>query len=108
MLARLLSAKQVVALLTTPGLYLFYRGKVYRRRSIEFRSFPERQETRFPIWALIDADAFSQAPLIGPGNKVWPIQASFPQPAQWKGWQKQFGAVVMGMPVWNMKELMMG
>ena len=108
MLARLISAKQVVLLFAKSTLYLFFCGKVYEQLSCRFRGLPTRQKVRFPIWALIDADTLSQPSLIDHSDDIWPVQASSPQPIRWKAWKKQFGAVLIGMPVWNMRELMAG
>lgn len=109
MLARLISAKQVVLLFTGSTLLLFFRGTVYERKSACFSNLPRHQKSRrFHIWTLINADALSQAPLIDSPQTIWPVQACSPEPILWKAWSKQRGAVVMGMPVCSRAELLAG
>ena len=112
MLARLISAKQVVLLSTGSRVYLFYRGKVYTRGSVDFSYLPRRQQPQltlqFPVWALINSDGPSQPPIIDSDDNIWPIQASSPQPIRWKAWAKQRKATIVGMPLWSTDELMKG
>jgi hypothetical protein len=42
------------------------------------------------------------------GGYIWLIQASSPKPVQWRVWAKQRKAALLGMPLWNMGELMEG
>ncbi len=110
MLARLISARQVVLLCDSSDVHLFYRGQVYFRSAMfGFGGLPKRRRTPYcPIWALIDMDYQHQGPPITGSSNIWPIQASSPDPARWKHWHKQNGAALLGLPPWNMEELMKG
>jgi hypothetical protein len=110
LLARLISARQVVLLYGVSGIRLFFKGRVYSRPAVYgFGSLPRRPGAQYsPIWMLTDIDNKSEALPFPTGLKVWPIQASSPNPARWKVWQKQYGAALWGMPLWDMKELMEG
>ena len=110
MLVRLISAHQVVLLCDSENLFLFYAGQTYSRpAAIGFGGLPERLHTSYyPVWALIDVDFQDRGPGIESHSDIWPIQTSSPKPQRWRSWSKQFGAVVLGMPLWNIKDLMMG
>ena len=111
MLARLISANQVVLLCDSPKLYLFYNGQVYTRSTEPsgFENLPERQRMRYwPVWTLIDIDNKKEGPPLSNSSDVWPIQTSSPKIARWKLWSKQYGAAVLGMPPWNEEELVRG
>ena len=109
MLARLISAEQVVLLYTTSEVLLFYQEMVYMREWPSFSCVPMHQlDPLFYAWALVDADSTAQGPPINSDHAIWPIQASSPQPIRWKAWSKQRSAVVLGMPLWNMEELKQG
>jgi hypothetical protein len=110
MLVRLISARQVVLLWDSSRAYLFYRGQVYFRSTVfGFEDLPEHQRTPYcPIWALIDMDYQYQGPPITGSSNIWPIQASSPDPVRWKHWRKQNRAALLGLPPWNMEELMEG
>ena len=107
MLARLVSARQVVLLCDGFEIRLLYQGQVYSRPSESgFRHLPKHSKKPYcPIWALIDVDFKGKEPFIPPDSNVWPIQASSPNPARWKSWAKQFISAVWGMPLWDMREL---
>jgi hypothetical protein len=109
-LARLLSARQVVLLCTSKEIHLFYRGEVYfRPTASSFEELPERLGSEYyPIWTLIDVDFKKEESVIPEGANIWPIQASSPNSSRWKVWQNHFGAAVWGMPLWNMEELIKG
>src|SRR5258708_10563390 len=66
MLARLISARQVVLLCDSSDVHLFYRGQVYFRSAMfGFGGLPKRRRTPYcPIWALIDMDYQHQGPPI--------------------------------------------
>ena len=109
MLARLISAKQVVLIYTGSKVLLFYQGKVYRQRPADFSFVPRHKlDPFFLAWALIDADSEGQEPSIDSDHYIWPIQASPPQLIRWKAWSKQRSATLLGMPLWNMEELKEG
>jgi len=110
MLARLISDRQVVLLCDTSAVFLFFHGKVYSRPTqCGFRDLPKRKGAPYcPIWALIDVDFLNEGPPITDSNNIWPILASSPNPIRWKSWRKQTGAVLLGMPLWEMDELMEG
>lgn len=109
MLARLISAKQVVLMSTGCSLFLFYNGKVYHREGIYAFHLPTHQRDRhWPIFTLIDVDVAYQGPFISSDYKIWPIQASPPEPDKWRSWSKQRGAALLGMPLWSFEELMEG
>ncbi|KAF9779812.1 hypothetical protein BJ322DRAFT_1086617 [Thelephora terrestris] len=109
MLVRLLSARQVVLLYEKSGIYLFYLGQVYFSAARNFGHLPEHRTKGFcPVWALIDADLEAQEPPIRAHSNIWPIQASPPDPIRWKVWVRQNHASILGMPKWNMEELVKG
>lgn len=110
MLARLISARQVVLAYDGTRLRLFYQGQVYSRpAAYDFDNLPQGPDTEYcPIWMLIDVDNQNQEPPIPTGLEVWPIQASSPNPLQWKSWRKQYNAALWGMPLWDLEELMEG
>ena len=109
MLARLISARQVVVLCDNNRCYLFYAGTVYSRPAeFGFVALPTHKESEdFPVWALIDLDFQERGPQVGSAN-VWAIQTSSPNPIRWKSWRKQHRAALLGMPLWSMEELMKG
>jgi hypothetical protein len=108
MLVQLISADQVVLLYDTSETYLFYSGEVYEQpRQSGFKNLPENHRPHFPVWALIDMDFGDRGPPITSSSDIWPVQASS-NSVQWKSWSKQFGAAELGMPLWNMEELMKG
>jgi len=110
MLARLISAGQVVLLYQAPTIYLFYRGEVYfRSGSGGLTLVPLRLRMNYcPIFALIDGDYEGQGVSLGGNSAIWPIQATSPNPERWKEWMKQNSASLLGMPLWNVEELVKG
>jgi len=109
MLVRLISAGQVVLLYKSPMIYLFYRGEVYSRDDSKgFLFLPRRLRGYFPVWALIDGDYEGRVTSLGGDSDIWPIEATSPNPKQWKEWVKQNTAAVLGMPLWNAEELVEG
>lgn len=109
MLAQLVSANQAVLLSTQSTLYLFYQGQVYKQKGVGFPHIPtHRWDEDFTMWTLIDSDTLTQPPIIGHGSDIWPIQVSPPNPSWWKSWSKQREAALLGMSLWDMKELMEG
>ena len=108
MLVRLMAADQVVLLFNASGLSLFYHGKVYLRPAIYgFCGIP-KHNSRYPIWTLVDVDFCDQGPPLNPSLDIWPIQASDPNPRQFESWVERYEASVLGMPLWNMEELIQG
>jgi len=110
MLARLFSVQQVVLLSDGPDIYLFYRGKVYRRPAeLSFENLPKNPNREYcPIPALVVGDFNDWASFLYRDANVWPIQASSPQPKRWKHWVKQYNAATLVMPLWSTEELMKG
>ena len=110
MLARLISADQVVLLCDFNNIHLFYRGRVYMRLAqFGIENLPKHQEIPYcPVWALIDVDFNDRGPPLSSTSNVWPTQASSPNPIRWKSWRKQYGAAELGMPLWSKEELMAG
>ena len=110
MLARLISAGQVALLYKTPKIYLFYRGGVYSQNKSEgFNYLPWRPRTGYcPIWALIDGDYEGEGISLGGDSAIWPIHATSPNPKRWKEWLKQNNGAILGMPLWNVEELVEG
>ena len=109
MLARLISARQTVILCDNSDVHLFYHGQVYRRTEPNLGILPSHKLLqRCPVWMLIDADLEGQGPPITRSSNVWPIHASSPSSDRWKFWGKQLMAVSLGMPKWNMDELIQG
>jgi len=110
MLARLISDRQVVLLCDSSTAFFFFHGKVYSRPTqYGFKDLPECKGALYcPIWALIDVDCLDEAPPITGSDNIWPIQAASPNPIRWKSWSKQNGARLLGMPLWEMDELMEG
>ena len=109
MLARLISARQVVLWYNNYRAYLFFRGQVYTRMGASgFMDLPQYQGSYCPVWALIDVDFLAQGPPLSGYSDCWPIQASPPQSILWKPWVKRCYAALLGMPPWNFEELMEG
>ena len=109
MLARLISAGQVVALCGSLNIYLFYQGQVYvRLTQFGTRGLPEHQGMYCPVWILIDVDFNDRGPPLSSTSNAWPIQVSSPNPVRWKSWLKQCRGAKLGMPLWNMEELVAG
>jgi len=110
MLMSLISAHQVVLLCDNQWIHLFYHGQAYFRSTEDgFEDIPKlREDTYFPLWALIDLDFGESLPPLNRHTNVWPIQVSSPNPIRWKAWHKQYRAALLGMPLWNMKELRRG
>ena len=110
MLARLIQAGQVVLLCDASRTHLFYKGQAYSRSTVpNFDNLPMHLKMPYyPIWALIDVDHKSTEPPISTTRSVWPIQTSSPNPTQWKSWRKQYGAALLGLPLWDTEELMQG
>jgi hypothetical protein len=129
-LAQLVSTRQVVLLCNSIDAHFFYRGKVYHRLATSgFKDLPERvnppessdlpersdsdlpkrsNRRYFPIWTLVDVDNKPHGLNIPKKSNIWPVQASSPIPVRWKAWSTHYGAAVLGMPLWDMKELMEG
>ena len=108
MFVRLISARQVVILCDATDTYLFYRGEVYNRRTVDgFSGLPRFRGEYCPVWALLDGD-FKGGPPITTTSNIWPIHTTSPNPERWKAWSKQNMAAVLGMPLWNMEELIEG
>ena len=109
MLARLISAHQVVLLCGNAKIHLFYRGQVYYQPAESDFTLP-RSLYDHPIWSLIDVDFKDREPpeSITGIRSVWPIQTSSPNPVRWKYWSKQAEAAILGMPLWTMEELVKG
>jgi hypothetical protein len=107
MLARLISVNQVVLLCLSTQLFLFFDGKVYTRGDLNLWHLPKHSRGQ-SMWTLADMDSEQQGPHFNKAHRIWPIQASSPDPNRWKTWIKQFGAGMLGMPLWNMEELMKG
>jgi len=110
MLARLVSAHQVVVYYTSGRSVLFYRGEVYTRSALSgFEDLPMIQGILYcPVWTLIDMDFGNGAPPIVEDSNIWPIQASLLNPIRWNQWRERDGAALLGMPLWSMEELIMG
>ena len=113
MLARLILERQVVLLCGPNVIYLFFRGKVYSQPTRSgFTSLPNRKLEEnipyYPIWTLIDMDFKAEGPPIARESDIWPVQATSPNPVRFKDWLKQYNARVLGLPLWNMEELMEG
>ena len=110
MLARLISARQVVLLCDNLDVYLFYCGQVYHRSGeSSFMDLPTPEDLpgHF-IWALIDVDYQDRGPPCVGSRNIWPIQTSSPNPVRWKHWSKQAQAAMLGMDLWSVEELMEG
>ena len=60
------------------------------------------------MWALIGEKFVNDGPAILPRYNVWPVQAVPPLPNQYESWRRKTGAALLGMPLWNMRELMAG
>ena len=110
MLARLVSAQQVVILYKRSGIYLFYQGIVYwRNPRSPFDHLPLHKTVKtWRIWTLIDIDKSVNEPPLEIEERVWPIQAASPNPDQYQKWVKYFYAAVLGMPRWSEEELLRG
>jgi len=110
MLARLISARQLVLMCTSSGVHPFYCGQVYSRPTgSDLEDLPRRKRIRYcPIWALIDVDYKNQGRPITAESNIWPIQASSLKTIRWKAWSKQNGATLLGLPLWDMGELIKG
>jgi hypothetical protein len=106
LLARLISARQVVVLGDKTEIHLFYNGNVYKKNHY-INELPtlSRDKRVQNVWTLIDGDGMTNVPF-GMSVKIWPILATSPQPQRWKSWYKQLGAPIWGMPKWNVDELM--
>jgi len=107
MLVRLMAADQVVLLVNSSGLYLFYHGKVHFRKDRHFQGIPKCRTT-YHVWTLVDADNLTEGPSFDFDSIIWPIQASSPNPDRFVGWVKQYEAPTLGMPLWSMEELIKG
>ena len=108
MLAWLISANQVVVLCDSSEAHLFYHGQVYfRQAKAGFKGLP-RQNGYYPVWTLIDVDYRDRGPDIPTDSRIWPFQTTSPNLDRWKAWSKQSGATLLGMPLWNVEELMAG
>ena len=82
MLARLISAQQVVLFRNSFQNYLFYQGTVYSRpMDLGFECLPNHPKMNyFPIWALINMGTKDQEPPITPDSNIWPVQSSSQNP----------------------------
>jgi len=109
MLAQLISAHEVVLLCDSDQILLFFRGKVYYRPiDSGFRFLPRPPATvYYPIWALVDVTDLKEPP-IPESSTIWPVQTSSPNSVRWNAWRKRNRAALLGMPLWNLHDLMMG
>ena len=76
---------------------LFQRGHVYKTRT--GAEFPRGKKT----WCFIDCDYGGNIPVyIGSRiSAAYPVQASSPNPTQYKAWVKQRFATILGMQLWS-------
>ena len=115
LLVRLLSHDQVVLLRGNNTTLLFYHGQVYSRSVRDGlknlphsqKGFPEGQGY-LPVWGLVDRNSDKYGPDPSPRSNTWVIQACSPQPDRYESWRKHTGAALLGMPLWNLRELMAG
>ena len=109
MLAQLISTCEVVLFCDSYQILLFFRGKVYHRPTNSgFNFLPTPPITfYYPIWALVDVTAPWEPPITKSSN-VWPVQTSSLNPVRWRYWSRHNNAALLGMPLWNMEELMRG
>ena len=108
MLVRLMAADQVVLLYQASGLHLFYHGELYFRSDTSGFSYLPECRTKYLIWTLVDADFTEEGPPFCLESNIWPIQASSANPRTFAMWVEQYEAPTLGMPLWNMKELIEG
>lgn len=108
MLARLISARQVVLLCDSLQVHLFYRGQAYSRSTESgFKNLPSlhHQGRNQPIWTLISVDYDDRGPRIKRKSNIWPVQVSPPKPVRWEKWSRRRKAALLGMPRWTKEEL---
>ena len=105
LLARLVSARQVVLFGDKTEFHLFYRGEVYKKARIGDLPKLFRNMCFQPAWALIDGDCMTEVPFTM-SDRIWPILATYPQPIGRGSWCRQLSAPIWGMPKWNFEELM--
>ena len=105
-LARLVLADQVVFTCSKHHLYIFYHGKVYfRPAETSLMDLPIHPKGRlWPTWTLVDSDSSEKKPPFGFTN-IWPIQTSSPNPSRWEYLKNCYGAYVLGMPLWNVRNI---
>ena len=109
MFARLVSVQRVIVLYNGSGIYIFYRGSVYRRNPQSRLEYLPLHKTGkdWRIWTLIDMDSLTGEPRLLKIERVWPIQAAYPNPVRFKNWVKYFDPAILGMPRWS-EELLKG
>jgi len=109
MLAQLISAQEVVLLCDSVEILLFFRGRVYYRPTNSGFVFLPRPPVGlyYPIWTLVDVNTLYEPP-IQESWKIWPVQTSSPNPIRWRYWSKHNKAALLGIPLWNMQELISG
>jgi hypothetical protein len=110
MLARLISARQVVLLCDNSDTYLFYRGSVHSRPTEPngFKNIPTRNKGYYPVWTLVDFDPQDREPPLIRSTGVSPVQASSPNPIRFQSWAKKNGAALLRIPVWSVDDLVAG
>ena len=110
MLARLIQAGQVVLLCDASRTHLFYKGQAYSRSTVpNFDNFPiHLKMPYYPVWALTYVGHGNTESPISATRSIWPVQTPPLNPTRWKSWRRQNGAALLGMPIWDMKELMKG
>jgi len=83
-MVRLISARQVVVQFDGVSIDLFYAGKVYTYDGeAGFKYLPvPRKITTIPAWTMIDVDSQGTGPNITQDMRIWPIQASPPNPVR--------------------------
>jgi len=108
LVVRLLSLNQVVLLCDSDDAVLFYQGQVYTRPAKDaFKDLPVNRGY-FPVWTPIDADSMTGGPSVKRRYDIWAVQASSPHPDRYKSWRKQTGAALLGMSLWDLRELLKG
>ena len=69
LLARLISARQVVLLSDGYTVHLFYHGKLYTREPVRFSCLPRHKlGGKWPIWTLIGGNKDQEPPISSTHN----------------------------------------
>ncbi|GJJ07082.1 hypothetical protein Clacol_001281 [Clathrus columnatus] len=112
-LIRFIKQGQPVALFTGDTLFLFYGNHVRSPKKTTPIYFPipkeatDTTEHKPILFVLIDHDTSTSEPTpdLVYGEDIFPIQASPPNPQQFRRWAKRRNAGIWGLPLWNEAEL---
>ena len=93
-------------------LHLFNDDKVYQSTAFKIREegdLPRPKSTsNVFLWSLFDTRGIKEPEPFLTLPPCLPVQATLPDPGQYKTWHKELFPLVTGLPLWTREELVAG